>query len=535
MKLGNFHFGYNATVDKGRRQAPKSIVTSEEKALGKKGRDKLQATTQDQVRNHSLVAWMVRKHLDYVSKFHVSFRTERADLDNLVEQIFKWHGAPRNMDYLGRFGRDEMFRLFEMEKVVGGDAGLLKLPELKLQAIESDLICKGIGAPDNVNNSGLVVDAKGRVLSYAVCERDSNGGKPVHSHLESIDAMIFDGYWTRFASQSRGVSPLSTAINMVQDISESFEYSVIKAKTHALFGIAIERDPEGVGSMGASSGQNDIRDWTAEVWTWAVGEYCSYNNILYRCTTAHSTTTSSVFATDLAASKWAQDTTETATNLNPEKINILDMNPGEKATILESKTPSTEFVNGSYLFIQIALLALDIPITSFDSRKSSFSARIADLNEYEVSSDSKRTKNKYVRQEYSDWVLATIWNDPKSPWPLRKVAEKNGFSLLDVQQALEWIPSGSPWLDKLKQVMGDQVAVNMMLDNSIDAARRRGANVFDNIDKQAKVIAYAKQKGVPLSSIMTSGRSVDEVITASEEAVVTDVIKAEPEGTDDEN
>ena len=114
MQLGKFHFGYNATVDKGRRQAPKSIVTSEDKALGLKGRNKLQSTTQDQVRNHSLVAWMVRKHLDYVSKFHVSFRTERVDLDNLVEQIFKWHGAPRNMDFLGRFGRDEMFRLFEM-------------------------------------------------------------------------------------------------------------------------------------------------------------------------------------------------------------------------------------------------------------------------------------------------------------------------------------------------------------------------------------------------------------------------------------
>ena len=524
MKLGKFHFGYNASVDKGRRQSPKSVVKSEDAVLSKSTRSKLQATAQDQVRNHSLVAWMVRKHLDYVSSFHISFRTEKEELDTLVNQIFRWHGEPRNLDYMGRFGRDEMFRLFEMEKVVGGDAGLLKLPDLKLQSIESDLICKGTDAPTNVNNSGLVTDAKGRVLEYAICRRGENGGKPQHDHLEPTSNLIFDGYWTRFSSQSRGVSPLTTAINTVQDISESFEYNIIKAKTHALFGIAISRDPEGVGSMGAASGQQDVRAWVAEVWTWDVGEWCSYGGVLYSCQATHSTTSASVFATDLAAGKWAQDTTATPTNLNPSEINLLDLNAGEKAEILESKTPSTEFVNGSYLFIQIAMLALDIPITCFDSRRSSFSARIADLNEYEVSSTSKRTKNRYVRQAYSDWVLATLWHDPKDAWNLRRTAEKAGFNLRQLQQSIEWVPAGSPWLDKLKQVMGDQQAVNMMLDNSIDAARRRGSNVFDNIDKQAKVIAYATKMGVPISSIASNSRSVQEVVDAAEDKVIDDTV-----------
>jgi hypothetical protein len=40
----------------------------------------------------------------------------------------------------------------------------------------------------------------------------------------------------------------------------------------------------------------------------------------------------------------------------------------------------------------------------------------------------------------------------------------------------------------------------LCLDNSIDAARRTGKNVFDNIDKQAIVIAYAAKKGVPIVS-----------------------------------
>jgi capsid protein len=190
---------------------------------------------------------------------------------------------------------------------------------------------------------------------------------------------------------------------------------------------------------------------------------------------------------------------------------MLDLSPGDDVKVIESGTPSAEFVEGSYLFIQIAMLALDIPVTSFDSRRSSFSARIADLNEYEVSTDSKRTKNRYVRQEYSDWVLASIWNDAASPWGLRQIAGGAGMSLRDVQEGVEWVASGSPWLDKYRQMQGDQLGIDIGLDNAIDACRRRGSNVFENLDKQAQVIAYAKAKGVPLMSGSSGQRTVQEI------------------------
>jgi len=512
MRLGPFQFSYQAVQDKARRQAPKTRIYHEGEVLPPKLRRKLQATTQDQARNISLVAWMTRKHLDYVSKFHFSFRTDKPDTDKVVNRIFKWHGAPRNLDYLGRFGRDEMFRLFELEKVLCGDAGLLKLDDLKLQAIESDLIAKGTDIPEGikVNNSGLVVDATGRVLKYAICNRGENGATCKFDHAEDAANVIFDGYWNRFSSQFRGVSPLSTAINMVQDIHEGFEFNLVKTKMHALLGVAIMRKAEDDGNVGTASGAKTITPWVAEAHDWVAYDYCSYGGKLYVCQTAYSTTTASVFATDLAAGYWSEDTTDTGLDLNPRAINMLDLNPGEDAKILESATPSSQFVEGSYLFIQIAMLALDIPVTSFDSRRSSFSARIADLNEYEVSSDAKRTKNRYVRKDYSDWVLATIWNDSSSPWQLRKIATADGMALRDIQEASEWIPSGSPWLDKYRQAMGDELAINMMLDNSIDAARRRGGNVFENIDKQAIVIKYAAEKGVPMVSIKAGDRTVNE-------------------------
>lgn len=539
-------FGYNAITDKGRRQAPKAIVQSEDKVLKSRDRNKLLATVQDQNRNHSLIAWMTRKHLDYVSKFHMSFRTatsesdtNRVALDVLVNQIFHWHGAPRNIDFLAKFGRDEMFRLFELEKVTAGDGALNKLADIKMQTIESDLICKGSDTPEDdakkIEDSGWVKNNEGRVVAASICQRVTNSNKPKFHHLEPFENLIYDAYWTRFGSQSRGVSPLSTAINTVQDISEGFEFNLIKAKMHALMGVAITRNPEGTPGFGSASGQSNVRIWQAEAWTWAVSDWCSYNGILYKCAVANTTTTASVFATDLAASKWVQDTTDTALTINPKDINVFDLNPGEDVKLLNSGAPSNEFVNGSYLFVQIAMLALDFPVTFFDSRRSSFSARIADLNEYEVSTDSKRTKNRYVRQQYSDWVLETIWNTPNDPWNLRQTAERAGLGLMQVKQFVEWIPAGSPWMDKLKQVMGDQLAINMGLDNSIDAARRRGSDVFKNIDKQAQVQAYAREKGVDISSIPAAGRSVEEVANAVQDDVMKNTIADEPETSGDNN
>ena len=468
---------YSAVQDKQRRQAPQTTVKHEEKILTPRKRSKINATSQDQMRNISLVAWMVRKHLDYVSKFHVSFRvaknqgdTNGIALDNLVNRILNWHGRPQNLDISSRFGRDELFRMFELEKVVCGDAALLKLPDLKLQAIESDLIAKGQQAPEGVPSSGVIVDKYGKPIQYAICNRGDSGIKHVHDRIVPASSVIFDAYWTRFGSQFRGVSPLSTAINTVQDLYEAFEWNLIKAKMMALFGLAIMHDPEGTPEYGGAGG-----------------------------------------ATDETAD--ADDTaTDSNLDLNPRAVNIMDMNPGERVQTIESATPSQEFVEGSKLFVRIAMLALDIPYTCFDSNGSSFSGRIADLNEYEVSVDWKRTKNRYVRKAYSDWLIATIWNDENSPWNLRQVAGAAGLGLRDVQESIEWIPSGSPWLDKLKQIQGDKQAIEIGEDNPIDAARRKGQDVFANIDKTARVFEYAKEKGVPLMFGSSGQKSVEEIV-----------------------
>jgi len=137
--------GYNATVNKGRRKAPEQRVTSEAVALKGSDRKKLVATVQEQQRNFALTAWMIRQHLDYVSSFKMQinmFDPKQEKLKNLLTRLFEWHAQPENFSNNKRQGREETFRMFEMEKVVAGDAGLIKLKSGSLQAIESDMIAK---------------------------------------------------------------------------------------------------------------------------------------------------------------------------------------------------------------------------------------------------------------------------------------------------------------------------------------------------------------------------------------------------------
>jgi len=492
-KATNKMFGYNAVADsKGKRQAPQTRTKHEFNILNQKSRAKLNATAQEQARNHALCAWMIRKHLDYVSKFRVSIRTDQTELDIMLNAILKWHGRPENFDIAKRLGREESFRLYENEKVVNGDAGFIKLKGLKLQGLESDLIAKGAVDSkaskatkkklEKVNGSGLVVSqSTGERLSFAVCNRGERGDKIIFDHLEPAGNVIFDGYWSRLTSQYRGISPLTTALNGIQDVSMACEYNLVKAKMHALFGVAIMRDAvEGVDG-----------DTAEEVEAGATVE------------------------------------------MNPTGFMMTDLNPGEKIETIESKTPSADFVNGTYLFIQLAMLALDIPVTCFDSRRSNFSARIADLNEYEVSTEAKRTKNRYVRQAYSDWLIEQVWSGGYQ-WELERVATDAGFTLQMLKDAIEWIPAGSPWLDKHKQLTGDALAIDRGADNIIDVCRKRNTNFFDNIDKQEKAEKYAKEHGISLVKGGSGQRSIEEIIAAEARAEADAVIAENEENQETE-
>lgn len=476
-------FDYDAVKTTNRRRKPTERLRAEHVILPDSKRKKLLSTVQDQIRNASTAAWMVRRHLDYVSKFKLQFRTGNEQLDLLVNRIFRWHAQPRNFDVAERFGREEMFRMFELEKVASGDAAMIKTGDIKLQAIESDLIAYPSGGtlPKELagqvdRDTGVVMDETrpGRIAQFCICNRGKEGIQVVFDHLEQSENVIFDAYYTRFSSQVRGVSPLSTAINSIQDVYEGVDFNLAKAKVHALFGIALMRD-----YSGASTDQEEVY------------EFGGASGITQGLTeSADGAPTSDAGTKQIEAS---------LQEMKPNEMLMVDMDTKGRIDTIESKTPSAEFKDFTEFVIRLSMLALDIPYSAFDSKSSSFSSMIADQNMYEVACKWKREKNQWKRHEYSDWLLESIWNDEDSDWPLRQVAQAAGINRLrELQELVEWVPAGFPWLQKLQEVQGDIKAISVGLDNPIDACKRRGGDFFVNIQKTADAYNYADSLGVPL-------------------------------------
>jgi len=454
---------YQAIQDKGRRQAPKTATQNENIVLPPSKRKKLVATARDQMRNIALVAWMVRRHVDWVSEFfpHITLPME-SEAKKRLEVLLKRDAKKKNFDALRRHSRDEAMRIFEIHKVLGGDCGFLKTSE-GMQGIEGDRIAWPDNAkdmPDGLTKDdapmGIVYDSTGAYKEYILCKR--NLRKLEFERLVPYEDMIWDGYSWRFDNGGRGVSPLSSALNTVQDLVESTEYALLKVKTHALIGLAITRDiqstEEGDGFPTQEVATNDI----------------------------------DIDGNTQADNSYDFDFSGGAA--------ILDMDPGDKVDTVESKTPSADTQKFWDLCIRIALLSLDIPYSFYDGAKVNFSSRIADRKEYLRSARSKQKKNSAVLTEYSDWKIED-W--AQSDDILKQAMQAEGIDVMELQESVMWLPTATDWLDQLKQVQGAAAAVALGVDTiSRIALERTGIPIDTIIEENSRVMKLAKDKGVPI-------------------------------------
>ena len=139
-------FSYDAIASKGRRKATRGTVHREDYHLHGSKRPALQENAADLCRNLSLASWMVRRHLDYVADFDFHARMESEPLNLEIEKLMSKDSRPYVADVAGRFGREKIFRLAEMRRVLDGDVGLIKLDSGQLQGLQGDLIAN----PDKI-------------------------------------------------------------------------------------------------------------------------------------------------------------------------------------------------------------------------------------------------------------------------------------------------------------------------------------------------------------------------------------------------
>ena len=422
-------FGYDAVKPDGRRKMPVSILRSEDRELWPYERQQLVVGGRDIQRNYTIAAWMIRKHLDFVSTFVFHPKTGDKEMDTRLAQFMTWYSQPDNCDLAGRHGLAKIIRLCEARRTVDNDVFLQKLSDGRLAAIEGDRVRMpfgGINAEDFAFYEGLglsladfihgvLVGSTGRAMAYCVCKRFVQGFGFTYDRLVPAKYIEHHGYFDRF-DQVRGVSPLASALNVLRDTYEGFDLALAKMKVTQLFALAFYRDAtepvEGTGY-------------------------------------------------DIDFSRKA-----------PIK---LDLDPGDRAEFLESKHPSTEMQAFSNLMIAVALKALDIPFSFYDESHTNFYGSRGAYLQYENSADIKRADNRNLLDRITSWRLGLAVVDGEIELPAGWTFDRLKW---------EWVNKGVAWIDPMKEVSADCAAIGAGFMSTPEVAKVRGRDADDVLSEE---------------------------------------------------
>lgn len=459
-------FTYDAINPRGRRRNTGSNISREDWWLGGQRKRAMQANSADLWRNLSLAAWMVRRHLDYVSQFSFYSRVSAISgvltdaqakaLNAQIEALMEEDSRPENCDIAGKFGREKMFRLAECRRVLDGETLLVKLDDGRMQGIQADLIADPTDKGEGEQwIDGILITGVGRALAFGVKTRKNLSEEVFDRRINSTNVIHY-GFFDRFAAdQVHGISPLTAALNPLRDVYENFDYALAKSKISQLLAFVIYSDAlEGAGEAYESQEPAPVDSQTAA---------------------------------DVEASPADGPRYKTDFGKGPVK---LELEPGDRAEMIESKNPSTEFQNFTQLVIQVALKALDIPYSFYDESHTNFFGSRAAWLHYERSCRDKRDDQIEMRRKYTIWKLQTWIRDGRLVLP-------GNLRISDLYW--EWQPRGMPWWDPSKEVKGNIAAIAAGLDTPQRVCKAADTDYFDNIDQIAAAKEYAAAKGIALN------------------------------------
>lgn len=445
QKLGKWLLGYDAANTSSKRRSPSAIMRSEDRELFQSQRRQLIASARDLPRNFTIAAYALRRHLDFVSTFKFQARTGNEAFDDQLEEYMRWYSQPENCDYSARHSLGELIRMAESLRTVDGDCLVNFVQGGSIQLIEGDRVATPVGGfpveytldPDRIQH-GVIVGDTGRPLGFVVCTR--NQDRLIFDRIMSPQYAVLHGYFSRY-DQVRGVSPLAPAINAMQDVYESFDHALAKAKVSQLFALAFYREA---------------------------------NDSLGSVTTSEDTD---------------GNTTGYEVDFNKGPIQ-LDLDPGDRAEFLHAQTPSTEFQQFTQTIIGAAIKALDIPYSFYDEAHTNYSgARLAGLA-YEMSAKIKREQNKRLLDKIKLHAI-------NSGIQRRLLTLPSGMT--PEMARGEWIAMGLPWYDPLKEVNADVAAIAAGLKSPQMSAMERGVDPYEVIDQTKEFQEYAASKGVVLN------------------------------------
>lgn len=456
--------GYDAVDDRGRRRPITVDSRREDEILDQSRRGKLTSGTRDLQRNFEVAAWMIRKHLDFVSRFRYESRTEDKGFNREFEAAVEEWSKRGTFERTRRHSRQRAIRMSECRRTLDGDILAVKINNGQLQFIEGDRVRNPMGAVRTLSDgskwaNGVRCDGADAALGYAVHRRLPGGGFDFEREVPARNAWLH-GYFEGRFDQARGISPVSTSLARLTHVYEGLEYAHAKAKLQQLLGLIFMRQ--------FSPGDSGVIGETSE-------------------DAAEDGDTQPRYKVDMGRGLWS-----------------LDMEPGDEAKIMETAHPSNEFQAYTQLALAIALKSLDIPFSFFDEAHTNFHGSLRALQLYIRSAKSKQEDNQEFQTEWVTWRAAVAIRDGDLRLP-------SGWTLDDLHH--EFIPDGVPWWDKAKELRGDLMGISAGLDSPQRIAHERGVDFEDNVDQIAEALDYARTKLEPYGMRLSFDAPPPEPVT----------------------
>jgi capsid protein len=437
----------DALEDKGRRKAPQLLLRSEDDDIGPHTRrGQLITLGRDIRRNYSIAAWAIRKHIDYVSSFSFQAQTGDPVLNRRLEELVQYAGRVGKFEVTRRHGLRRYLRLAEAARTTDGDILTVFLGSGMVQGIEADRLRTPISygkdaapiAPDVLNRmyQGVVLADSGEAEAFAVSKRgpSTRSGPDIimPANLFTFERLVparnamLLAYHDRL-DQVRGNSPIISALNSFRDTYENFDYATAKAKVSQLFALAILR--KAAGSLGP-------------------------------------TETSEGGKIDI--------------DFNRGPV-LLDLDPDEDVKVVESGQPSDQWQSFMNMLVASSLASLDIPFCFYDATKTNYSQYRGAALQYEQSAQQKREDLKELLDRWTAWRMAIF----------------AFYGILELPAGIEisnlkwdWVSTGVPWIDPLKEVQADGFAVDRGFDSTVGICRSMGRDAYQIAEEQARYEAH---------------------------------------------
>jgi len=385
---------YQALNPKNRRRATTTRVVLEDRLLTDRRREALASNALDVWRNMGLMAWAIRRTLDYCCLWDFQPRTKDRGLNDALKQLMARDTEPEAIDYYGRMDWDDMRRVAEAQKLLSGDCFFVKMADGTLQMIEG-AYCQNPGQKRNkadvwVNGAKL---KNGRVVAWNFQTEDPISGQRSDRDVRQSSVWQHCQFEGR-PNQIRPQSPIVAAINEFRDLDETFDHMRAKVKLDQLFGIAFTRKADAEGFDEDDPAASDTQEGAARVVDFGDGPA------------------------------------------------VFDLDDEEDVKPIQSQNPASSTQEFLKLCAQVALKSLDLPYNFFDEAHTNFfGSRAAWLLFERACYARRKTQDRLHRKmtvsRFWRWAL------PVDMGGTGEITLPNSMQIQDVP--FRWVPRGVAW------------------------------------------------------------------------------------------